>query len=206
MAMENFLKLFEKQPDHMADRVISLGSNSVKISFAKKGEKSRQEFYPLAQATILKNSADKNYRLITLTQDNQPAISIDPQAKTYTELPEHFSLAPFDIEHFLDAAKAELGKLKIEDIGTETVDTHEARKIRLTFEGEEGEIFFYFAKDLNNLFIKMDSKGVEDMTGTYTLTNISFIVPDELFTLPQGYKKVDFNAFITAMRGKMTPE
>src|SRR5262249_13626522 len=153
----------------------------------------------------LKNAADKNYRLITIEQKDQPAISFDPQAKTYAELPEHFSLAPFDIEHFLDAANSELGKLKIEDAGTETVDNHEARKIRLTFTDEEGEIYFYFANDLQNLFIKMESKGIEEMNGTYTLANVSFTVPDELFALPQGYKKVDFNTFMTRMRDKLTP-
>jgi hypothetical protein len=205
LTKEAFLKTFAAQPDHQADRIINLNGSTIQINFAKKGKQTRQEFYPLAQATNLKNAADKNYRLITLEQENQPAISFDPQAKTYTELPEHFSLAPFDIEHFLDTANTELGKLKIEDTGTETVDNHEARKIRLTFEGEEGEVSFYFAKDLQNLFIKMDSKGIEEMNGTYTLANISFSVPDELFTLPQGYKKVDFNTFITSMRDKMKP-
>jgi hypothetical protein len=205
LTLEALLKMFETQPDHMADRLISFNGSTVKINFAKKGDKSRQEFYPLALAPALKSEADRNYCLLTIIQDKQPAISIDPQAKTYAELPKDFSLAPFDIEHFLEEAKSELGKLKIEDTGTERVEGHEARKIRVTFEGEPGEILFYFAKDLNNLFIKMDSKGLEEMTGTYALSNISFTVPDELFTLPQGYKKVDFNALITAMRSKMAP-
>ncbi len=204
LSMEMFLKTFAAQPDHTADRVITLNGSVIRISFAKKGDKSRQEFYPLSQATNLKNEADKNYRVITIAQENQLTLSLDPQAKTYADLPDHLSLAPFDIEQFLEAAKSELGKIKIEDVGTETIDTRAARKIRLTFVGEPGEIFFYFANDLQNLFIKMDSKGIEEMTGTYTLANISFTVPDELFALPQGYKKVDFNTFITAMRGKLT--
>jgi hypothetical protein len=202
ISFATLLRMFADQPDHMADRTIIINDSVIKMKFAKKQDRIRQEFYPLDQANTLKDESFRYYKIVTISKFNEPTLAFDPQEMTYTEAPDDFNLVSFDIEAFLKNASTELGKIKAENVGTEILDGRKANKIRITFEGETEEMFFYFAKDMRNLFLKMDSGTIKQIRGTYTVSNISFDVPDSIFQVPLGYKKVDFNSFITAIKRK----
>jgi hypothetical protein len=203
ISFATLLQMFADQPDHIADRTIVVNNSPMKMRFAKKQARTRQEFYPLDQAERLKNEADRNYKIITLIQPGQPSVALDPQERTYAQMPDAFNLVPFDIESFLKNAASEMNKVKIEKIGTENIDGHAASKIRMRFEADNEEMYFYFASDLKNLFIKMDSGTIKQLQGSYTVSNVSFDVPDDLFEVPKEYKKVDFNSLISMLKSRI---
>jgi hypothetical protein len=199
ISFPTLLRMLADQPDHMADRTLVVNDSVMKMKFAKKQDRIRQEFYPLDQA---KNESYRDYKIITISKLNQPTIVFDPQEKTYAEASEDFKMVSFDIEELLKNASAELGKIKAESAGIETMEGHEASKIRITFEGSTEEMYFYFANGLKNLFVKMDSGTIKQIKGSYTVSNVLFDVPDELFEIPKNYKRVDFNSMISAIRQK----
>lgn len=198
----DLLRMFADQPDHMADRTIAINDSLIKMKFAKKQDRIRQEFYPLDEAGSLKSDSYRSYKIITISRLNQPTTALDPQEKTYAEAPEDFKLVSFDIEEFLKNASAELGKIKAEIAGTEIIEGLKASKISVRFEGGTEEMYFYFANDLKNLFLKMDSGSIKQIKGSYTVTNVSFDVPDELFEIPKDYKRVDFNSMLSTIKQK----
>src|SRR2546425_11561192 len=85
ISFPTLLRMFADQHDHMADRTIVMNNSVVKIRFAKKQGKTRQEFYPLDQADTLKNESLQYYKIITISKFNQPTTAFDPQEKTYAE-------------------------------------------------------------------------------------------------------------------------
>ena len=202
ISFPDLLRMFADQPDHMADRTIVINDSVIKMRFAKKQDKIRQEFYPLDEAGSLKSGSYRSYKIITISKLNQPTIALDPQEKAYAEAPEDFKLVSFDIEEFLKNASAELGKIKAESVGTKIIEGHKASKIRLRFEGNTEEMYFYIANDLKGLFIKMDSGSIKQIKGSYRVSNISFGVPDELFEIPKDYKRVDFNSMLSTIKQK----
>jgi hypothetical protein len=198
----DLIRMLADQPDHMADRTVAVNGAVTKMKFAKKQDRVRQEFYPLDQATTLKNDSYRFYKIIVIGQLNQPSVAIDPQEKTYAEAPEDFKLAAFDAQDFLLRASAELGKVEGERVGTEMVEGHKASKIRLRFKGSTEEMYFYFAEDLKNLFVKMDSGTIRQIKGSYTVSNVSFDVQDGLFETPRDYKRVEFQTMLSTIRQK----
>lgn len=202
ISFPTLLRMFADQPDHMADRTIVLNDSTIKMKFAKKQDRIRQEFYPLDQADSLKNESYRYYKIITISKLNQPTIAFDPQEKSYAEAPEDFKLVSFDIEAFIKNASAELGMIKAETSGTETIEGHEATRIKIRFEGSTEEMYLYFAKDLKNLFLKMETGKNEWIKGSYTVSGISFEVGEEQFEIPKGYRRVDFNTMIATIREK----
>jgi hypothetical protein len=60
---------------------------------------------------------------------------------------------------------------------------------------------FYFAKD-SNLVLKVDSGNIRQIRGSYSISNVSFNVPDDLFEPPPGYRRVDFDSFIETFYSK----
>jgi len=202
ISFPDLLRMFADQPDHMADRTMVMNDSVIKMIFAKKQDKIRHEFYPLDEADSLKSDSYRSYKIITISKPNQPTMAFDPQERTYAEAPEDFKLVSFDIEEFLKNASAELGKIKAESAGTEIIEGYKASKIRLRFEGETEEMYFYFANDLKNLFLKMDSGSIKQIRGSYTVSNVSFDVPDELFEIPKDYKRVDFNSMMSTIKQK----
>ena len=202
LSFPDFLRMAADQPDHMADRTIAFNDTVVKMKLARKQDKVRNEVYPLDQADSLKSESYRNYRIVTISELNHPTMALDPQEKTYAEAPESFKLASFDLEDYLKKASAELGQIKPERAGTEIIEGHKANRIRLRFEGSSEEMYFYFAIDLKNLFLKMDSGTVKQIKGSYTVTNVSLDVPDELFEIPKDYKRVDFNSMISTIKQK----
>lgn len=202
ISVSDLFRMLANQPDHIADRTIVVNDNVVKMKVAKKHDRIRYEFYPLDQADSLRDESYRHYKLITIGKINQPAIALDPQEKTYAEAPETFKMAAFDVEAFLKNAPAEMGKLKTESAGTENIEGIEANKIRITFEGNPEEMYLYFAKDTKNLFLRMDSGSVKQVRGSYTLSNVSLDVPDELFEIPKDYKRVKFDSMVALLKQK----
>ena len=202
ISFPDLLRMFADQPEHIADRTIVINGSVMRMKFAKKQDTIRQEFYPFDQAGALKSDSYRDYKIITISKLNQPTMAFDPQERTYAEAPENFTLLSFEIEAFLKNASAELGKIKAENAGTETIEGHKANKIMIKFEGSEEAMYFYFANDLKNLFLKMDSGSIKQIKGSYTVSNVSFDVPDELFEIPKDYKRVDFNSMISRIKQK----
>jgi hypothetical protein len=202
ISFPNLLLMFADQPDHMADRTLVVNDSVIKMKFAKKQGRIRQEFHPLDQADSLKNESYRYYKIITIGKLDQPTMAIDPQERTYAEAPEDFKLVSFDAEALLKRVSAELGSIKAESAGVEVIEGYEANKFKIKFEGSKEEMYFYFAKDMKNLFLKMDSGNIRLLKGSYTVSNVSFDVPDELFEIPKDYKKVDFNSMLSVIREK----
>lgn len=202
ISFPNLIRMFADQPDHMADRTITVNDSVIKMKFAKKQGRIRNEFYPLDQADSLKNESYRYYKIITINKPDQPTTALDPQEKTYAEAPEDFKLVSFDIEAILKNALAESGNFKAESAGIEVIEGYKANKFKIKFGDSPEEMYFYFANDLKNLFVKMDSGSIKQLKGSYTVSNVSFDVPDELFEIPKDYKRVDFNSMLSIIRQK----
>jgi hypothetical protein len=199
---EELVRMMADQPDHVADRTIAFNDSVVKMKFAKKQDKVRNEFYPLDQAEAPKLPAFRNYKLITITKTDQPVIALDPQEKTYAETPPPFSSNwGFDVQGLIKSAAVELGKISAEMIGTVMIAGQPARKMKIGFGGKGEFMHFYFAKD-SNLVLKVDSGNIRQIRGSYSISNVSFNVPDDLFEPPPGYRRVDFDSFIETFYSK----
>jgi hypothetical protein len=198
---EELLRLLANQPDHLADRTLAFNNSVVKMKFAKKQNKVRTEFYPLDQPGNFRTPAGRQYKIITIIKPDQPMMALDPQAKTYADAPPDFSIGSFDVESFIKAASGELNKINALNVGTVMVGGKAATKMKVSFEGKREFMYFYFAKD-GNLLLKIDSGNIKQMRGSYSISNLTFNVPDELFEVPPGYKKVDFNSIMETLKIK----
>jgi hypothetical protein len=172
------------------------------------------------QATPPVNTSALNLLLAPTPQKVRPSLAFDPRARTYAELPHNVEYARLDLYNFLDRITSETSAVKIEELGTVVIDGHEARKIKVEFkrqEGErilreQGEVFLYYAKDLKNLLIKLELEYVgqyevgeapafsQARHFVYTLSKISLAVPDDLFNLPEGYRKLEFDEFLASIK------
>jgi TonB family protein len=205
--VSEFFRMLSNQPDSSTDWTFILDEASFgikakyRLTIARKQGKVRREMYPLENETSLKNKADKNYKLVVLDHPGRPSVAFDPQAKTYAEMPGVFKAPGFDLESFIQSKASALDKIKVENVGVENFKGHPSTKIRMTFEGEGGEVFMYFANDMKNLLIGMEL--TEAGKSSLTISNILFDLPDELFEIPQGYKKVDLNSFQAVLKQKV---
>ena len=128
---------------------------------------------------------------VFISRPNQPTLRLDPKTKTYSELPQPngdgflWFWNAEDVQSF-----AEKKKVRFQIAGREKVDDHDCLVIKATPDSkstDEEAIYFYCAEDLKNLVIKIQLKLPNRIT-TYTLTNITFDVPDSLFTIPARYR------------------
>lgn len=201
-----FLEMCANQPDFTADWLILINEPSVgiksinRIKITRKQGQSRREAYPLENERSLKNKADRDYKIILIDRPGQPPIALNPQRKTYTQTPPAFNAADFDIDSFIKSKSRGFGDIKVESVSNVIFAGHRTTRIKLTFAGETGQLFFYFAKDLNNLMIGVDTG--KPKGSSLKVSNISFEVPDDLFQIPRGYEKVDFTAFLETVRQK----
>lgn len=199
-SLQSLLQMMANQPDYMADWVLVIDASFMQVKLtrrfriAKKQGKSWREFYPLEDAEKLKSGPAKSYRLFIITQPGQPPHVFNPQEMIYTELPDKFSVATFNIDNFIEKFSKAGKAIKVENVGTANMNGHKVMKVRLTAEDGKERMFFYFAEDLKNLFVGMDSGGSTD-TSKLTVSNISLDAPDELFDMPKGYRKVDRKSF-----------
>ena len=207
MSAPEFFRMLSNQPDCSTDWTFifdepAFGIKATyRMKIVRKQGKVRREMYPLENETGLKNKADKNYKFVVIDQPGRQSVTLDPQAKTYAEMPAGSNVPGLDLERFIQSKASELNKLKVEKVGVENFNGHPSTKIKMTFEGERGAIFMYFANDMKNLLIGM--KGEEGESSSLSISNIVFDLPDELFEIPQGYKKVDFNSFQATIKQKV---
>jgi hypothetical protein len=209
------LQMMADQPAHIGERKIVANTAHERWNFAIRLNKVRKEFYPLEKSRTLIDQADKNYRIITISEIGQPSLAYDPQAKTRTRLPNDFKVAGLDLYGWVSSVVSGTNEVKIEEVGTTLIEGHEARKISIKYRSQEGNVLqfrgvmiLYFANDLKNLLIKLESdsaveKGTERpyvQRSVYTLSNISLDVPDDLFKIPTAYKEVEFDAFWAAIK------
>jgi len=172
-----------------------------RMRFAWKQGKIRRETYPFENDSNPKKRVNRNYKIVVIVRPGRPPIAIDPQRRTYTETPPQFNPAPFDIDSFIKAKAKGLEKFKFENVGRVIVDGQPATKIRWTIEGETGDISFYLAEVPKNLLIKMEMPDMPNgEKGSLIASNISMDVPDSLFEIPSGYRKVSFNSFMLPLR------
>ena len=202
-----FFEMLSNQPDCSTDWTFILDEPALSVlakyrmKLVRKQGKVRREMYPLENETRLKNKADKDYKFVMIDQPGRPTMVCDPQAKTYAEMPSGVNVPGIDLQSFIQSKASELDKLKVENVGVENFKGHPSKKIRMTVEGERGAILMYFANDMKNLLIGMESD--EAGKSSLTISNISFDLPDELFEIPPGYKKVDFSSFQATIKQKM---
>jgi hypothetical protein len=199
--------MYADQPDHMADRTVTFNGNVVKVKFARKGDNVRNEIHPFDLSDRIKDESYRFYRIVLISKVNGPTMALDPQEKTYAEAPENFKLVSFNIDEVFKNLTAEVDQLQAQRIGTEIIEGHKSTKVRLRFVGDatedpDEEIYFYFAQDLKNLFLKMDASKVKQLSGSYTVSNVSLDVLDDLFKIPEDYRKVDFDSMLAVIKRK----
>jgi hypothetical protein len=208
------LEIFGDQPDYTADVSIVIASPR-RMKMARKEGKVRFEWLNTGNAASGKNKPSEYYSTIVISRPDQPSVAFDPQQKTYCEMPNEFKPpAPEMWQVVKEAMKGKEGfKIKLKNLGTETLDGHETVKMEMIAKSDKpsqkdkGGLFFYIAKDLKNLVIKMELTDLYEDQPTpigqgwsYTLSNISLEVPDNLFQTPVGYRKVDFRSFMDTFR------
>jgi len=63
--------------------------------------------------------------------------------------------------------------------------------------------FLEQAARYGDLYVGIGSdQTIKQLKGSYTASNVSFDVPDELFEIPKDYKRVDFSLMISAIKQK----
>jgi TonB family protein len=208
------LGIFGNQPDYTADVSIVIAS-PIRMKMARKEGKVRLEWLNPSNAASGENKPLEYYRTIVINRPDQPSVAFDPQQKTYCEMPNESKPPAPEMLHVLKEAMKgkEEFKIKLKNLGTEILDGHETVKMEMISkrdkpsQSDKGGLFFYIAKDLKNLVIKMEVTELYEDQPTpvgqgwsYTLSNISLEVPDDLFQMPVGYKKVDFRSFMATFK------
>jgi hypothetical protein len=146
-------------------------------------------------SVVKKGSTYRRDRAVVIiySRPDQPALLFYPRSREYLESPRLG-------DSFGNAASPGLlateegAKLVFESLGDEQVDGHRCLKIQVSMPEEAAKsstptrVVYYLAGDLRNLVIRTDLIGFFGTT-TYTLKNISFDVPNNLFRMPEGYTK-----------------
>jgi hypothetical protein len=200
-----FTELFANQPDHSADIHIMIADPS-RMKIARKQGKVRMEWLNPVNAVSRKVSKDGYYSIFMINRPDRPYTLFDPQLKTYAEMPEGIKPpAPEMLEMFKEMAKSkpEL-KCTVEDMGAVPLDGHRVNKLRIRSSGNEPPMFVYVARDLKNLLVKFELTlpypPPNGTNVTYTLSNVTLDVPDSVFEMPAGYRKVDHQSFIETFK------
>ena len=172
-------ELLTNQPDFVAEQIFIQfeprrhGGFSLGSKLAKKGSYYRSEF----EGSIYFSGPHKS------------TLYYNPRKKIYREVP-----PSGDLRWYQDAIQVETlikgQDLMFEEVGTEVVDGHECRKIKVsrnTSASTEPTVIFYAARDLQNLVIVVEVNQ-SDRTDRYILRNISFEVPASLFLPLENYR------------------
>lgn len=203
------LRLFSDGPDYVADMIVAMNGAVVTERVARLGGMVRWELAPLqASSTRSAEKPGNDLKVVTIMRPGEHALVLETEGRLYAEVPESQTnnLKPPHVDPvaMLKNAGGFTSKMIIEDAGLVEIDGHQASKVRLRFLEEPGELFFYFAKDLKNLFIKMEG-GDKTINGSILLSNISLDVPDDLFRVPADYKKTDFYSLVETVGKKIRP-
>jgi hypothetical protein len=175
-------EILRSQPDFMGEEIMSDFEPKIGAGFSASSQIAKRD------GTYRRD----NGSFIFLSKANQPTLRLSPKDKTYDKLLKtrneqslwYSGIA--DVEIF-----AQKNDLKFEAIGRAIVDGHDCTKIRaapeLRSSKDEEAAYFYAAKDLRNLVVKIELK-IPWRTTVYALRKISFRVPDKLFEVPANYK------------------
>lgn len=204
---QTLLKMLSDQPDYLADRTIVLNGRLMMMKVARKQGRIRREFYPLQFAQSVKDESLRFYKLITISGAGRTISAFDPQARTYAHLPEEledaFEQISLDIEPLFKKMAKILTGSQVERVGSDIIDGHPSAKIRVETEIQgykSAPIYLYFAQDMENLLLKVEADSVKDKgMSSYTASNVSSQVPDELFEVPKNYRRVEFSAMLSSM-------
>jgi hypothetical protein len=125
--------------------------------------------------------------VISYEWPDKPALLFYPRSREYIESPRLGIWFENAFSPGLDALDAP--NLVFEKVGETELDGHKCIKIKLSNKDDaSATIIYYVAIDLQNLVIRIEFVDLFG-TRTYTLKDISFDVPSELFQLPSGYKR-----------------
>ena len=165
------------QPDFLAEEIFTEfeprvhGGFSLRNKLAKKGDCYRSE-------------SDGSVFFFCM---QKPTVYFNPRKKTIREVPS------IDVKWYQHGSHVQMlvneQSLTFEEIGTETIDSHDCRKIkvsRTTSNANDPTVFLYAAKDLRNLIIVVEVN-LSDRTNRYVLRNVTFEVPVELFAPIERY-------------------
>lgn len=193
-----FFNQLTKQPDFMGEMTVTVSGSTIKQTFIKKGEKVRCEFHPFEGASEA-NEAMRGYKVVVISIPGKPILVIDPQRNRFTEFEDQ---EPFPI---MDSAKLIEGFVNLKDesnivpLGDTTINGYTATKVKMVIAGEKAGVFFYFAKDHQNLLIKMELEGQPSALG-FELTNIRLDLADSLFEPPRYAKHEPSEEFLAGMK------
>ncbi|MBI4752374.1 MAG: hypothetical protein HY774_28120 [Acidobacteria bacterium] len=193
-----FFNQLTGQPDFMGDMTVTVEGSTVKQTFIKKAGKVRCEFHPFEGASDA-NEVMRGYKVIVISIPGKPVLVIDPQRNRYTEFEDQ---EPFPI---MDSAKLIEGFVNLKNeanivpLGEATVNGYATQKVKMVIAGEKAGVFFYFAKDHQNLLIKMELENQQSALG-FELANISLEVADGLFEPPRYAKHEPSEEFLSGMK------
>ena len=195
-----FFDQLTRQPDFMGEMTVTVSGSTVKQTFVRKGEKVRCEFRPFESASDA-TEAMRGYTVVVISIPGKPVLVIDPQRNRFTEFEDQ---EPFPI---MDSAKLIEGFVNLRDesnivpLGDTTINGYAARKVKMVIAGEKAGVFFYFAKDHQNLLVKMELEGQQSALG-FELTGVSLDVADSLFEPPRYAKHESSEEFLAGMKEK----
>ena len=176
---------------------------SFRIRIARKQGKSRREIYPLENETNLKSRANKDFKLVIIERLGQPSIALDPQQRTCTELPRDFNAVPFDLDTLLKGWMKESNGITFVKAGVVNIGGYQATRVKAIGVGAAGDASIYFANDPKDLLLRMEVLNTDQHEKVLmTASEISFDVPDDLFEIPNGYRRVNFDSLQSRLRGK----
>lgn len=137
-----------------------------------KGDKCRMEMQGQHQYTIFR--PDKNAMWLVMSDE-----------KTFMEMPYDPNQKPRVVGKFR-------GELTRKLVGTEDINSHPTQKYEVTLkEGTKAETFYeWMATDINFPIKKAAING----SWGEEYTNIQYSVPDSLFEIPAGFKKISLPA------------
>ncbi len=171
---------------YSADLVTETNEGIHKSHMYAKGQKQRMEVSEQGQKVINIIRSDKKVMWMLM-----------PDEKIYMEMP--LMIQKEDITSRLTDPDVKMEKKFLAD---ENVDGHPSKKyhVIMTRNGKkESSGFIWEAKDLNNFPVKWQE---EDKKATVTWKNIKLgDVPDSMFEIPAGYKKMSMPGGMPGMGG-----
>lgn len=192
---EQLKKLINNQPNFRATMISSVSD------FAKVDKITHKDGLYLLEIIYHPSHLD-SYSERLIYASSGKTIIINDQVKTYTltELSEKiilrvgFQMVGIDIlavDYYLKKKSP-----KLETVGVVDIDSHKCTKVKATVDkrktifSEELTYYLYFAQDLDNLIIKVDT---EDEGLVYQFEKISLDnsnITADMFTIPVGYSKI----------------
>jgi hypothetical protein len=197
---DDIKRIISNQPDFMADYCMRLGKEVITIGLAKRDKSFRLEMMPAQNSMLSVDEKYRTYKFIVLELFQQPRLMIDPQERIFSAMPAAYPFPSPDIESFFRAGLRQKDSLEVLEAEVANVDGRSATKIKLRV-GNNEEVTIYIARDLKDLIVKFEGV-VDGAPLSFSMSNISMNVPQDLFEAPKNYQKVDFDSFQAKMKQK----